>query len=142
MCRQLWRQGFGVDDNVGVLRLLIRIVNASDPLYDTGARLGIESLAIPLLADFQRRRHIDFYKAAFSLDALSHPAPGRPVGRYGRADCSAAILCDFRRHEADPQNVEIAMFLREPQPAGKVLADHIPVHERYPALSVLQQLEA
>src|SRR6266568_7671499 len=53
------RQIRGVDHDLGVLRLLVRIRYPRELLHDPRARLGVQALAIARLTQVDRRRHVD-----------------------------------------------------------------------------------
>jgi hypothetical protein len=53
--REIRRKRTRVDDHLGIHRLLVRIADAGELLDDPCARLGIETLAVALLAYFERR---------------------------------------------------------------------------------------
>jgi hypothetical protein len=61
----------------------------------------------------QRGVDEDFQKAIVA-DQLPHPVPGRAIRTDGRADDRAAVPHDLRGHEADAEDVRVAVFFREP----------------------------
>ena len=52
------------------------------------------------------------------------------VGADGGADDGAAVARDLRGHEADAEDVGVAVFLREAEPLGEMRADNIAVEQR------------
>ena len=54
-----WCQFGGIDDNFGVLGLLVRIRDTSELLKDAGAGLGVQTFTVALFAGFNRRGNVD-----------------------------------------------------------------------------------
>src|SRR5262249_52289801 len=125
--REVRRELRRVELELRLLRHLVRIVDAREPLEDARARLRIQTLAVARLANLERRRDVDLDEAAERLDHLAHDLARRGIGRDRRADRDAAVLGDLARDVADTLDVEIAVLLREPELARQVLAHEIAV---------------
>src|SRR5262245_59291503 len=127
MRSKIRRERARVDDHLRIRRLLVRIADPGELLDQPCTRLGIESLAVALLADFERRGDENFDERAGLFDHLAHAPTRRGVGRDWRADGDSAVARDFRGHVADAQDVDVAMLARESELAGKMLANEVAV---------------
>ena len=65
------RPGLRVDDQLGAVRRLVRLVNTSETLDDTGPSLLVEPLHVPLLTLLQGGRHVDFVERKSGLSCKS-----------------------------------------------------------------------
>src|SRR5262245_49452745 len=74
---------------------LIRIGNAGKVLNQAFSCLGIESLAVTLLANLQRRIHIYQHEAAKWLSHLANLPPHTFVRRDWGTDRDTAVLRNF-----------------------------------------------
>src|SRR5688572_31054205 len=140
MRREVWRNLARVDDHLQALRVLVRIADAGEFLDEPCARLGVAPLAVALLADFERRGDENLDESAHLFDHLAHAPPGRRVRRDRRAYCNTAMARDLRGDVGDSQDVDVAMFAREPELARKMLADEVAVEQGHAPPAELEEL--
>src|SRR5664279_6284286 len=141
LCRLLRAELPSVDDELSVRGGLIRVADAGELLEHTGPRLGIEALAVSLLADLQRRRDVNEDEAAIGLDERSDVLTGGLVRRDRGTDGDAPVLRDLRCDPADAPDVDVPVLLGEAQLTGEVLADEITVEHGDRAAAQLQQFD-
>src|SRR5437667_5893676 len=96
-----------------ILGLFVGIRYAGEFLKNSGPSLGIEALAVALLAHLDRSRHMHQDEAAQRLDHSTHVFASSIVRSDGRADGDASIFRDLRSHVADTADVNVAMLLGE-----------------------------
>src|SRR5579863_4724131 len=77
----LGRKFPGVDRHFGIGGSFIGIGDPSELLEDAGAGLGVQALAVTLLADFDRSRDVHQDEASVGLDHLANVFAGSVVGR-------------------------------------------------------------
>src|SRR4051812_19595742 len=99
-----------VDDELGVGRHLVRVGHTGERRQVACARSRVQTLAVALLAHFERCRHVHQHEAAVALHHLPYVAPRRVVGRDGRRDRDAAVPRHLRRDIADAADVEVAVL--------------------------------
>src|SRR5215211_6613791 len=107
----------GFADEVGGVRGLVGVGDASKLLYLAREGLLIEAFHVPLCADLERRVYED-------LDEVDDPAPNLVarllVRRDGADDNAHPVARKQVRHEADPQDVNVAVVPREGEAFGEV----------------------
>src|SRR5438874_866255 len=86
----------GVNHHLGIPGFLVGIRDASELLQDSGARLGVQSLAIPLFANFERRRNMHQDESAQGLDHGAYVFTDGVVRRNRGTDRDPAVLGDLR----------------------------------------------
>ena len=123
------------------VRLLVGIGDAGELLEDPGPRLGVEALAVPLLAHLERRGDVDQDEPAARLDHPTDLLAGRVVRGDRGADGDATVLGDLRGDEADAPDVEVAVLLGEPELGAEVLAHQVAVEQGDRAAADLEQLD-
>src|SRR5215469_6635009 len=91
--RRLFRGEFrGIDHHFGIRGRFIGIGDSGELFHDTRACFRVKSLAVALLADFERRRHMHENEAAVSFDHVPNLLAHGIVRRDGGADRDAAVL--------------------------------------------------
>src|SRR6266542_781508 len=122
----------GVDVDLRALGGLVRVGHAGEPGDLPRQRLRVQALDVPLGALLHRGVDVDLHEL---LDVRPALVSGVPVRRDGRHDGRHAVARQQVRHEADPQDVGVAVLLREPQAlrqigpndvAAKELDHHVP----------------
>src|ERR1700722_14084925 len=136
----LGRKFAGVDGDFGIGRNFVRIGDTSEFLKNAGTRLGVESLAIALLADLNARGDVHQDESTIRLDHLANVFAGRVIRRDGRTNGDPAVLGNFRRHVPDAADVDVAMFFGESQFGREMLAHKVAVEDRDRASADFQEL--
>ncbi len=114
LLRGLFGAEFGrVDHDFRVRWNFVGIGNACEFLHNSGARFGVKSLAVTLLASFYRRSHVHQNKPTVWINEPTNVLAGRVIRCNWSADCDAAVLGNFGRNVADPANIDVAVLLRE-----------------------------
>src|SRR5439155_6278812 len=93
------------------------------------ARLRVHPFLVAGLADVERRVDEDLDEAVCA-DHLAHPVARGAVGAHRGADDGAAVADDLRGHEADAEDVRVAILLREAEAFREMRADHVAVEQR------------
>ena len=106
---------------------LIRLVDPGETANLAACGLGIQPLAITLLAGFDRGRNVDFDEAAERRDHVAHILAGLRIGCDRRTDRDATVLGDLAGDIADAQDIDVAVLLAEPEFRRQVLAHQIAV---------------
>src|SRR5207249_6494411 len=91
--------------------------------------LRVHPFLVAGLADVQRRVDEDLDEA-IGADHLAHPVARGAVGTHRRADDGAAVADDLRGHEADTEDVRVAILLREAEALREMRADDVAVEQR------------
>src|SRR6185312_10512228 len=92
----LGRARAGVDDDLRALRHLVGRVDPGEVLDLALEGPGVESFGIALLADLERRIHVDLDELALA-DELAHHAPLRAEGGDERAEHDGAGIDEEAR---------------------------------------------
>src|SRR6185436_7292141 len=93
---------------------LVRIVDPGEVFDLTAARFLIHPLHISSLTFCERRVHEHFDKS-LSSNSVSHIVARRAIRTHRGTNHRPLMLHDLRRHEPDPPDVRITIFLTEPQ---------------------------
>src|SRR5207302_8973684 len=125
--RLLGRLALGCDLDLRVQRRLVGVVDTGEALERAGARLGIEALHIPVLADLQRGGDVDLEEVVADQfpDLVTH----RAVGGDGGGDDLYPIAGEQLGDEADPPDVDVAVLLREAETLGQVLPHDVAIQQ-------------
>ena len=91
-------------------------------------RLRIQSLAIPLLADIERRIHEHFYETTCSHH-VPHVVAGRAVRAHGGTQNRSAVSHYFCGNEADAANVRVTILLAETEALRQMCSDDVSVED-------------
>ncbi len=129
-----------IDDYFSFLRRLVWIRDSRELLDDAGSRLRIKSLAVTLLAGFERRGDMHQDKASQRLNHLAHRLTNGFVGSDGGADGDAAILRDLRSDVADAADIDVAMLLRKAEFRREMLADQVAVENGHGTAAGFEEL--
>src|SRR5215472_7216702 len=140
LSRFLGRQFPSVDCNLGIRRSFIGIRDPGEFLQNAGASLGIQALAVTLLADFYRSCDVHKDESSIGLDQLPHVFAGSVIRSDRRTNRDAAIFCDLRRHIADAPDVDITVLLREPKLRRQVLAHQVSIKQGHGTTAYLEKL--
>ena len=131
--------GRGIQDQVGVARLLVRVGHPGETLDQACAGLGVQALAVAGRAYLDGRRDVDQQEVADLGDQLPGRRAGLRVGRYRRADGDAAVPRDLGRDVPDARDVEVTIGAGEGQPGRQKLPDVVAVQQRDGAVPPLDQ---
>src|SRR3990170_1154689 len=116
-----------VQDQLRVLRRLVRIVDPGEARDLAGERLLVQALRVAVLRELLHRGvHVDLDELA---DELTVRVPGGPIRADRAADRRDAVAGEQVRDEPDPQDVRIAVLLGEPEALAQVLADDVAVQD-------------
>ena len=126
-----------VDDEIGLGRLLVRVVDTGEALDLAIACLGIDATPVRLLGELERRRHMHEVEATVLLDELAGRLSAVLEGRDGRGDDDGAGLCEFRGDEGDAADVAVAVFAGEAEFGGELGADGFAEEQRDGAAALL-----
>src|SRR5919198_5608639 len=128
LLRRLLRRHIGrINREIRVGRLLVRVGNPSELFYDSRARLGVEALAVPLLAYLERRGDVHEEVAPAFFDQRPVFLPDIVVRRNRCADRDAAVFGDLAGHKSDAPDVDVAMLLGKSQLGREVLPHQVAV---------------
>ena len=130
-------RGIEHQDRVG--RLLVGIGDAGELLDQACPRLGVQALAVPLLADLDWGRDVDEQEVAHLGNHLPDLVSRGRERRDRRADRDAAVLGDLSGDIADPRDVQIAVGPGERQAGREQRAHQVAVEQRDPAVAALGQ---
>src|SRR4029453_13067895 len=117
----------GVDAHVGVARLLVRVVDAGEPLDLAPEGLLVQTLDVASRTLLDRGRHEDLHERSPLLDELTRLLPRLFVRRDCCCDDRRAVPCQARGNPADPLDVRITVILREPETFREMRADCVAV---------------
>jgi len=134
------RAGHGrVDDKIRVLRGLIRVLDARDPLEDSGLGLGVEALSVPIHADGKGSGEIDLDVAPIAGDVFPILAAAFFIRGDRGADGDSAVFCDFACDKSDPEDVQVPVFPGKSEFAREVSPDDVTVKEGNGPVSHFQE---
>ena len=125
--RLLRREPLRVDDDLGVLRRLVRVVDAREALDLAGERLRVEAVHVAARALVERGPDVDLDERAVLLDQRACVAARLGVRRDRRDDDGAAVARDPRGDPAEPLDVRVAVLLREAEALREVRANRVAV---------------
>ena len=123
LCRFFRGQFAGVDGDFGVGRNFVRIRDAGELFQNSSARLGVQTFAVTLFANFYGGGDVHQNEPSVGLNQLPHILAGRVIRRDGRANCDAAVLGDFRCNVADAPDVDVAVLFGKSEFGRKILAN-------------------
>src|SRR5581483_3706092 len=115
LCRLLGRPALRLDDDLGVLRLLVRVVDAREARDLARERLLVEAVHVAASALLERGRDEDLHERAELLDHRPRPVPRLRVRRDRRCDHGRPVAGQPRGDPADPLDVRVPVLLREPE---------------------------
>ena len=137
----VWLDVGGVDCEFGVFRFFVGVGDAGEFFYFACTGFLVEALAITLFADFERCADVDFYEAAVGFYEVADFSSGCRVGGDGGADGDAAVFCYFGCDEADSEDVQVSVFLREAEFAAEILSDDVTIQESDLSSAEFHQLD-
>src|SRR5579872_5877174 len=141
LLRRFFRRQFtSIDSDLGIRGDFVGIGNPREFLENAGARFGVKTLTVALLANVHRRRNVHKDEPSVGLDHLAHVLAGRVIGCDRRANGDAAVLRDFRGDIADAPDVDVAMLLRESKLGREMLTHQVAVEDRYRPSADFQKL--
>src|SRR4051794_34035952 len=112
-----------MNDQLGIERWLVGVVDAGKALDLAGQRLLVQALSIALDQHLQRHIHEHLEEVG---DALANLIADSAVGRYRRRDRDHIVAREHLADPADPADVRVTIFLRETQALAQVRAPPIP----------------
>ncbi len=110
LCRRRFRR---VDDQFGTFWRFVGITDASELRDLTGARFGIQALAISLLAHGKRRRKVDLNEHTVLLDQAADLTADRPVGGNRSTDRNPPIFTDLVRYKTNTTDIQVSVHPRK-----------------------------
>lgn len=135
----LQRQHPGVDDELGVLGLLIGRGDAGELLDLAGARLFVQPFDVALLADLQGCLAVDLQEAS-GHDEFANPLTvSAERGDEGGHD-DHTRLDEQLGYLADAADVLSAILIRETEVAAETVADVVAVENEGPAAPLVEPL--
>src|SRR5882724_2353446 len=116
-----------IDSYVCIGRFFVRIRDTGKLLDNTRPGFGVETFAVALFTNFNRRGEMHHDKSTERRNHGAHLFPRGIVRSDGSTDGNSPVLGDLGSDVADAPDVEIAMFARKTKLGRQVLADQIPV---------------
>ena len=113
MSRFFGRDVGRIDANGWMFGRLVWIGYPGELFDDTGARLGVESLSVPLLTDFERCGNMDENVSPKAGNKLLVRSSDRGVRSDRGTNRDPARLRDFRRNVSDTPDVQITVLFAE-----------------------------
>lgn len=114
-----------IDDEIGLGRLLIRVVDAREALDLTSPRARIHAALIRLLRVLEGRGDVDEEEVAVLRDGVAGLLAGILERRDRGGDDGGAGLGEFGGDEGDALDVCVAVFAREAEFGGELGADGV-----------------
>src|SRR5918995_5691236 len=125
--RLLRRMLLGVDPDLGVARLFVRVGDAGELLELAAEGLLVEPLDVAPRALLHGRRHVDLDERAVLLDQLARVAASLLVRRDCGDEHCGAVAGQSRSDPADALDVRVAVLLREAEALREVRAHDVAV---------------
>src|SRR5262249_38863759 len=120
------RAGVGVDDEVGVQRLLVRVRHPGEVGDLARERTLVQALDVALDEAVEGGADVDLDETPDAgVDLVAHLAAGRDRGDEDDNAIARQELGD----EADAPDVGVTVFLAESEPLAEVLADDVAVED-------------
>ena len=115
-----------VERDLGIQRRLVGIADPGELLDLAAPRLGVHPLHVALLADRQRRVDEDLDELVL-VHQRPHSVARRPIRGDRGAHHRPAVAHDLAGHEADAQDVGVAVLAGETQALREMSAHHVAV---------------
>lgn len=112
-----------IDDQIGVLGHLVRVVDSGESLDLTPAGFSIDTPLVGAFTVLKWRGNVDKEKGAHLGDRLARSLAGVLVGSNGRGDDCRTGLGELSRDKGDSLNVGVAVLSAEAQ-LGRELVAH------------------
>src|SRR5438552_17985650 len=130
LCRLVRGKSGGIDGDVRISWFFVGIRDTGKLLDNAGPGFGVETFAVALFANFNRRREMHHDKPTQRRNHGAHLFPHGIVWSNGSADGDATVLGDLGSDVSDASDVEVAMFAGKTKLGGQMPADQIAVKKR------------
>src|SRR5436190_4009171 len=122
----LRRMIYGIENDLGIIRRLVRVIDASKAFDLAAARLTVHAFHISLLAN--RKRGVDKYlDKSTSFEHPAHLIARSLIRANGSANGQTPMPDYFGCNKADSQNVCVSILLAKTQPFRKVCPNGVTI---------------
>src|SRR4029077_2406713 len=119
-----------IDGDVRIGWFFVGIGDTGKLLDNAGPGFRVETFAITLFANFNRRRKMHHDESAQGRNHGAHLFPHGIIGSDGSTNGNATVLRDLGSDVPDASDVEVAMFAGKTKLGREMLADQIAVKKR------------
>jgi hypothetical protein len=113
-----------VDDEVGLGRGLIGVIDTGEVLDITAASGSVDTLAVSLLTELERSGNVDKEEGAGLLDEVTRSLAGLLEGSNRSSDDSGTSLGQLRGNKGNALDVEVTVLAGEAK-LGRELVSHV-----------------
>src|SRR5437016_6154214 len=119
-----------IDGDVCVRRFFVGIRDTSKLLDNTGPGFRVETFAVALFANFNRRREMNHDESTQRRNHGANLLPHGVVWSDGSTDGNATVFGDLGSDVPDASDVEVTMFARKTKLGRQMLTNEIAVKKR------------